>query len=339
MKHQKMVTAVIVALLIAVGIELSIHYYEMNNKEPLIAYVADAYVEEANYFLDGYHNFSRYPVSPAIGGGSYTDANKIGSGDPADVFISVALSPYGQNYLKSRYSGWAVAFASDQLVLAYYNSTEDYRIASELRMAEQTNNSTMFVYALDAITNRSSSLGISDPSTDPAGLRAWISLEIAGKEYRNNEYYFVDSVRFHRANVTRSSAAQLVPALETGEISFLFIYRSAAVHSGLEFVQLPESMNFGNPAMSAFYASFMYRTVAGIERGSPILLYITALANNTLQSESLAFVNYTLNNRASVRSFGMSVLAQPELFNNTPPPPLILTLLSDRKIVRSGGID
>ncbi len=339
MKHRKILAIIVIVALVGLSVGIGVHYYDEGHAEPLIMFVADAYVGEANYLLSGYHNATKYPVSPAIGGGSYTDANKIGAGDPANVFMSVALSPYGQNYLKDRYSGWAIAFASDQLVLAYYNDSQNYKIASDLRMSELENNSAMFVSALDAVTSKSNSLGISDPSTDPAGLRAWISLEIAGKVYANNESHFVSNVKSDHANVTRSSAAQLVPALETGEISFLFIYRSAAVHSGLDFVELPEKLSFGNPTLASFYAGFTYNTSAGTEKGSPVLLYITSLANNSLSSQSLNFVLYTIDNRDSMNIFDMNALSHPELFNNTYPPQGILKLVSSGEIIRTGGIN
>ena len=339
MKSQKIIVIIVIVGLLAVGTGIGVHYYYSKNESPLITYVADAYVGEANYLLNGYRNSTGNPVSPAIGGGSYTDAQKIGSGDPANVFISVALSPYSPHYLKYRYSGWAIAFASDQLVLAYYNNTTDYKIASMLKQAEIDNNASEFISALFSITNKSNSLGISDPSTDPAGLRAWISLEIAGELYGHNEDYFVNAVRQHHANVTRSSAAQLVPALETGEISFLFIYKSAAVHSGLKMVELPTKMNFGDPNLSSFYSEFSYTTVAGLQKGSPVLLYITALANNTLATDSLEFVNYTLNHRIELSTFELKPLQHPELFNDTTPPLEILSLISSHELVYSGRID
>ncbi|MCW6168287.1 MAG: substrate-binding domain-containing protein [Thermoplasmatales archaeon] len=339
MKNSKIVVIIVIIALLAVGTGIGVHYSYNKNRSLLISYVADAYVGEANYLLNGYRNSTGNPVSPAIGGGSYTDAQKIGSGDPANVFISVALSPYSQSYLKERYSGWAIAFASDQLVLAYYNNSTDYKIASLLKHAEITNNSSEFVDALSSITNKSNSLGISDPSTDPAGLRAWISLEIAGKMYEKNENYFVNAVINHHANVTRSSAAQLVPALETGEISFLFIYKSAAVHSGLNMVELPTKMNFGDPNLSSFYSEFNYTTAAGLQKGSPVLLYITALANNTLTTESLEFVNYSLNHRNGLTTFELKPLQHSELFNDTTPPPEIMSLLSSHELIYSGRID
>ena len=337
------ITATLVALVIvSVGGYAGIHFFYGNSSaSPLIVYSADAYVQESNYYLNSYHNATASPVVNAKGGGSYTAAREIGQGDPANVFISVALESYNQSYLGSRYSGWAVAFASDQLVLAYSNVTDTGAVdsvVSGLTDALSQNSTSGFHNAFSNLTSGKVKVGISDPASDPAGLRGWIALEIAGNLYANgNQTYFTSALVNNNGLSNSSSAAQLVSPLVTGQIQFLFIYKSAAISKGLHYVSLPSRMNFGDPALAPYYSSYSYNTSSGLGHGSAIMLYVTSLANNSLMAnESLGFAAYVIAHSSEMSSFGLQPLPEPVLYSNNPVPQEIQQMVTSGKIA-SGG--
>lgn len=342
MRFNRIVALLIAIIVIGVAGYLGLHYISGNSSQsPLIVYSADAYVQETNYYLNGFHNSSGSQVVAAKGGGSYTDARQIGQGDPANAFISVALESYNQSYLGSRYTGWTVAFASDQLVLAYSNATQTTEvdnIVNQFSSALTGNSSSQFAGAYGNLTSGKVKVGISDPSSDPAGLRGWISLEIAGELYGGgNQSYFTSRLASSGGLTNSSSAAQLVSPLTTGQIQFLFIYKSAAISKGLPYVSLPSHVNFGDPALASYYSSFTYKTASGVSHGSIIMLYVSALANNgAMNSNALNFVGYTLNHSSAMADFGLKPLQKPVLYNNTAPPAMIRGMVDSGKVSIGG---
>jgi len=343
----KRTSKIVISLLIVAALVFSVVILDGglygNNSGELITYTADAYVQEADYLLNGYHNASGVSVEPPKGGGSYTDAREISQNDPANVFISVALNSYDKSYLGERSSGWAIAFASDSLVIAYSSATTNNisaeSILNQFAQANSTNYSTIYNDAFENLTSGKVKVGISDPNSDPAGLRAWISLEIAGDLYHGeNKNYFVDMMTTNHGNVSASSAADLVSPLETGNIQFLYIYRSAAIAKGLSFIQLPPELNLGCESLADFYLGFNYILTTGVVNGSPIFLYISALANNTNTESANGFVTYVIGNNSNLSEFGLVPLKTSLLFTNVPVPSWLEPLISSKKLIEWGSL-
>jgi len=347
-KWLKKTSAIIVALVVAFVVISSAVIASGglfgNNSGGIVTYTADAYVLEANYLLDGYHNASGVSVEPARGGGSYTDAREISQGDPANVFISIALNSYDKAYLGLRYSGWAVAFASDSLVIAYSSASENNQTAMSILHqfsdANSTNSSSLYSSAFYNLTSGKVKVGISDPNSDPAGFRAWISLEIAGYEYHNEDRsYFSDRMVRNSGNVSATNAAALVSPLESGNIQFLYIYRSAAIAHGLNYISLPPELDLGNSSMARFYSEFNYTLATGVVNGSPIYLYVSALANNTNATAAHNFVTYVINNNSNLTSFGLVPLKTSMLFTNVGIPGWLSGSVASGKLIDAGKVN
>ncbi len=339
MSIYKGLVVIVAVTVVAVGILAGSVYFRGSSSSPLIVYAADAYVQETNLFLSGFHNSTGIPVLSAKGGGSFTDAREIGQGDPSNAFVSVALQSYNKSFLGSRYSGWALAFASDQLVLAYSSNTgEVANIVSEFNSAAIDNSTSTYASAFSNLTSGLVKVGISDPSSDPAGLRGWLSLEIAGYLYAGGkDNFYTERLTTNGGVVNGSSAATLVSPLITGQIQFLFIYKSAAISKGLDYVELPSMLNFGDPSLSSFYSGFTYNTAEGLQAGSTIFIFITSLAGNGgLTNESLIFSAFVIENRMNLSSFGLSPLMVPLLYSNLVPPTQIQQMLEKGMITSAG---
>lgn len=337
----KIIGAVAAVLLIAGASYAFLAAGNRAGTRPMITYSADAYVQESNTLLTSFSSSTGYQTAPAIGGGSYSDARTIGQGAPADVFISVSLGSYAQSYLKSRFSGWALAIASDQLVIAYSNSTllspAAKSFISQFQYSLPGNSSAVELSAFTNLTNGKVKIGIANPQDDPAGLRGWLALEIAGYLYAGgNTSYFTDRAVQNNANVSAPSASALVAPLETGNIQFLFIYKSAAVAKGLRYLPLPPALNQGNSSMSSFYGMFTYNLPDGPVSGSPIYLFVTVLANSTEAGAAYAFLDFVVNNTAVLSSFGMTPLSTSVLFSSLPLPIEISRLVSTGRVVQGG---
>ncbi len=332
---------VISALLVA-AIMIGAYLFISGNREAFVTYSADSYVKESTYLINAFHNSTGSSVTPPISGGSYSDAHNIAAGDPANVFISVSLASYGESYLGSRYSGWAVAFAADQLVLAYsssFLSAASLKIIDNFTRGISMNNSSYMKNAFDMLTSGSVKVGISNASSDPAGLRAMLSLEIAGYDYANGSTgYYVDRMNSSGCTVTAADASILVSPLQEGSISFLYIYKSAAISDGLRYITLPNNMNFGDASYSSFYSSFSYNTASGSCSGAPIYLYVGALSNNSMNAESLAFIDFVINNSASMASFGLQPLSPALVFSNVGIPASLIEMNASGTVVFGGNI-
>lgn len=333
-----------VAAVVTAAIVVTVSTYSMldrNSAPAIIVYSADSYVQESSFLLSSFHNASSIPIAPVKGGGSLTDARSLGQGSPGDVFISVSLESYGKPYLNNRYSGWAAAFAADQMVLAYSPASGQNSTASAIinlfQSAGSVSNATVaYDRAFTNLTSGSVKVGIANPNSDPAGYRGWIVLEIAGSVYHSNSSYYVKRMSKNGGNVTAGDASSLVSPLESGNIQFLFIYRSAAIVKHLNYIQLPGEINLGNVSFSSFYRSFTYSLTSGTIHATPIYLFISAL-NNSFPS-GLKFAEYVLNNSESLARFGLTPLRPELVYSSGPLPEGISALVSNGNLTLAGRL-
>jgi molybdate/tungstate transport system substrate-binding protein len=291
----------------------------------------------------GFSQSTGVPVAPVKSGGSFADANQIAAGAPDDVFISVALSAAGPRYLKNISSNWAIGFASDQMVIAYSNATSSSSgeaIIAQGNAAAESNATSDWNTFFASLTSGNVKVGISDPVADPAGLRAWLSLEAGGLLYSNgNQNAYVTSLLQAKANVTGTHAAALVGPLESGQIQFLFIYKSAAVTDHLGYLRLDRHVNLGDPALGVFYSKLSYRDSAGVAAGAPIVLCITVPLSSVNTAEAFQFVQYVVKDAGTLSSYGLQPFSPARLYSNVSPPALIGQMISEGLIVEAGTLN
>lgn len=314
---------------------------------PVISYSADAYATETTALLSGFSKATGIPVAPVISGGANADASSIAAGAPADIFVSVSLAATAPAHLGNFSSNWAIGIASDQMVLAYSNATLSNSAASSMITQAQTaaaSNATSDWNAFfTSLTSGSVKLGISSPVADPAGLRGWIVLEAAGYLYSGgNQQAYASPLLSSGSNVTASSAADLVAPLQSGQIQFLFIYKSAAITDGLGFLTLNDHVNLSSPGLASFYSKFSYTDSAGNTAGSPIVIVITVPLSSVNTIEALEFVQYVVKNMASLSAYGLVVPPKGLLYNSVAAPqtlpPAVQALLAQGLIVQTGPI-
>lgn len=306
---------------------------------PLISFSADAYAVETTALLRGFSQATGIAVAPVKSGGSFADANQIAAGAPDDVFVSVALSATGPRYLKNLSANWAIGFATDEMVIAYSNSTSAEAVAAQGNAAAASNATSSWKNFFKSLTSGQFRVGISDPVADPAGLRGWLVLEAAGYLYAaGNQSAFIAPLLKTHANVTGAHAAALVAPLQSGQIQFLFIYRSAAVADHLAFVQLERHVSFGDPSLGGYYSRFSYHDAAGVSVGAPIILCITVPLGSTNSAEALQFVEYVVKNAGTLAAYGLQPYSQAKLYHNVPPPSQISQLIAQGLLAEGGSL-
>jgi len=308
---------------------------------PLISYSADAYAAEATSLLNSFSQSTGVPVAPVKSGGSTADASAIEAGAPDDVFISSSLSATSSKYLGNLTANWAIGFATDQMVLAYSNSTTQTSATNSIislgKTAVASNATSDWNNFYTALVSGTVKIGISDPAQDPGGLRAWLVLEVAGYLYSGgNQQAYVSALLKDQDNVSAASAADLVAPLQAGDIQFLFIYKSAATTDGLNYVALNSHVNLGSPSLNAFYSKFSYTDSAGVSKGATIIICVTIPLSVVNTAEALQFVQYLVKNANSLSTFGLVPLSPCLLYENTPPPTAIQQLMT-QNLLASGG--
>ena len=339
---KRKILAIIVAVAV-ISIGLGIHFAKSSKPSGKISvFSADAYLQESNTLLNAFQNSTGTPHLPVKSGGSFDMAREIGQGEISTNFISVSLSSYNQSYLSTHYSGWAVAFASDHMALAYaphsVSTSAENAIVSDLKAGYAENNTTLLNDGYKMLTSGSVKVGISDPLSDPAGYRAWISLEIAGKLFAKNQSYYMNRLITSGGNRSASSAAELVSPLESGDIQFLYIYKSAAIAKGLDYINLSSYTGLGNSSLASFYARFSLNYSGTVFTGKPIYLFISDPAGEPYQGIAENFTSFVIGHSALLSPYGLKPLSHGILFNSTQPPRFIYNMIENGELIEGGQI-
>ncbi|QIW24832.1 extracellular solute-binding protein [Sulfolobus sp. S-194] len=312
---------------------------------PVIVYVAGAYKAVFDYLAKQFEQQTGITVD-IVPGGSFGLAAQISKGQPVSVFVPVAYIQ-AVELEGSRNPGWAIAFISDQMAIIYSNYTTQSPYWSQLysnyTMAMQTNN-TKYWYNFFYLLTTKFSLGISNPSSDPEGLYAYLILKMAGYLYANHSFdYFINLVKQNPNVVTAPTTADFVPDLATGKLDFTFSYVSYAISQHLEYLKLPPWLSFGYyPNETNWYSFFFYEiTVNGLTLkiyGNPVYLYITIPLNASNEQGAIEFVKFIIDHVQELSMFGITPITHPLLFyqNESDVPSQILNLLN-QGVLQYGG--
>jgi molybdate/tungstate transport system substrate-binding protein len=313
---------------------------------PLLLYSADSQVNESGVLESAFTAQTGIPMATPVSAGSGALAADISAGDPVSVFLSISHSSVSNSDLGTEFPGWAIAFAGDQFDIAYSaatnQSTAGQAVLAAYATASATNTTGAWFDFFNNLTSGAVKVGISNPVADPAGYRGWLALELAGIAYdNNNSQYFVNRTTANNVNVTGASAAAMVPALQSGQIQFLFYYRSAIVSGGLDLLQLPEPVNLGEAIDNSFYGQASYTLPTEVETGSAITLCITVPADSTDPTDSVNFVVFVILNQATLlKSFDLTPFSPAHLYNTTgyTVPAPIVGLLNNGTLVDEGPV-
>jgi molybdate/tungstate transport system substrate-binding protein len=224
------------------------------------------------------------------GKGSVAIANLIkGKVNTPDVFVSadpvVDASLHGE--ANGNYVSWWVSFARTEMVIAWSPKSRFRRDFEAARSGKKRRESV-----LDQPGVR---LGRTDPELDPKGYRTLFLFEL--DEQRTGENGLAKRILGAPDNASQIfPEEQLVARLQLGELDAGIFYLIEAIEAGLPYLQLPASINQGEPAQASHYARVTYRNKKGIAvKGSPIIYTITipSTVRNARGAES--FVHFLLS--------------------------------------------
>jgi len=163
------------------------------------------------------------------------------------------------------FAEWYVRFASNEIVLAYTNSS---RYANEISA----------INWFSVLQREGVVFGFPNPMIDALGYRALMVMQLAEIYYGNNTIFhnlvtrnfdppmssvpsedgftiIVPEVQQPKDSsvVLRASSIQLIPLLESGAVDYCFLYLSNARQYGLRYVEFPNEFNLGKPEFESVY--------------------------------------------------------------------------------------
>ena len=241
--------------------------------------------------------------------GSAQSVKKITElGKNADVLASAdyALIP---SMMMPEYADWYAAFARNQFIIAYTN---------ESKYSNEINANNWY----EILRRPDVRYGFSNPNDDPAGYRSQMVTQLAEFYYNDSRIY--DDLIQNNTGITatteengtvlvhvpaseaispntkkimlRSMEVELTSALETGEIDYLYIYRSVAEQHGFKYVELSPQIDLGSMEYADNYSKVQVQMANGeIITGSPIVYGVTIPKNAENPELAAEFVKLLLD--------------------------------------------
>ncbi len=173
--------------------------------------------------------------------GSRDTARKVSDlGRPCDVLGSADYAVI-DNLLVPEYAGYSIRFATNEMIIAFTGQSKHHESVDQTNWPE--------VLLRDGVL-----LGRSDPNRDPCGYRTVMVFQLAERFYGMPGLAVKLAERAGKKYI-RPKETDLLALLESGEIDYLFIYRSVAEQHGLRFIVLPDEVNLKSTELSALYAT------------------------------------------------------------------------------------
>lgn len=191
------------------------------------------------------------------------------------------------NLLIPDHADWNIKFATNEMAIVY---------TEHARRSEEINKNNWYEILLDDNIN----IGRSDPNIDPCGYRAILTMKLAEIYYRNKG--LAAKLIAKDTEYIRPKETDLIALLETGELDYIFLYRSVAEQHGLKFLMLPDEINLERAELQDEYKKVSVE-ISGKKPGEKIVQYGDAMVygftipkNSPNPELAQRFVHYFLNN-------------------------------------------
>lgn len=257
-------------------------------------------------------------------------------GERCDV-VAVADYRLIPMFMVPKYAEWYVAFASNQIVLAF---TDKSKYASWL---EQHPDKWYVVLGMPGVR-----YGFSNPDMDPCGYRSVGVLALASLYYKNEtilKEYVLSKISGARARTINGTLHVYIPAtfstsgniiikpkevdlvalLESGSLDYAFEYESVAKQHGLKYIRLPKQINLGDPSLDNIYEKVVVHILVGSSKEKGIVMksivYGVTIPKNAPHPEAaLRFVELLLSDtgRKIFEDNGQPFLEHPIGYGNLP---------------------
>ncbi len=188
--------------------------------------------------------------------GSRSCARKITELDRSCDIVALADYKIVSNLLMPEHADFNIQFATNELAIAY----TDRSLFHEKINAENWPGILM---------GEKVTFGRSDPDIDPCGYRTMMVFQLAEKYYDRNGLADELANKFGKRFI-RPKETDLLALLESGQIDYLFIYRSVAVQHGLKVITLSDQINLKSKDFADIYKTAKVE-VSGKQPGQKII--------------------------------------------------------------------
>jgi molybdate/tungstate transport system substrate-binding protein len=234
--------------------------------------------------------------------GSRTCARQITElGSTAEVFGS-ADSEVIRSLLIPEYADYCIDFTTNEMIIMY---------SKEHGQKESITADNWYTVLL----REDVEYGHSDPNADPCGYRARLCFQLA--EYHYNVPGLNEKlIAGCPPKNIRPKEVDLLAMLESGELDYIFIYRSVAEQHKGGYLILPDRINLKNQAFKDFYARATIELTGKapgetiLQKGEPMVYGITVPKTARTPALGITYVAFVLSDE------GQAIMAkngQPEL--------------------------
>ncbi len=190
------------------------------------------------------------------------------------------------NLLIPEWADWNIKFAANEMAIVY---TEKSRYAGEMNSKNWVN-----ILLMDDVKT-----GRSDPDSDPCGVRAVMTFQLAEKYYKQQG--LAKKLLAKDINYIRPKETDLIALLESSAVDYIFLYRSVAEQHKLKYLLLPDEINLKNEKFSDLYSTVSVETNGKkpgekiTEKGAPMVYGLTIPKNAQNPDLAIAFLSYFLD--------------------------------------------
>ena len=257
----------------------------LNATVPLIVFHAGSLATPFKTVKPVFEKSTTGAEAELFSGSSITMIEKVTKkGEKADVVASADADQISRLMVPDNAS-FTLNFARNAMVLAYTNNSTG--------AATITKENWYSVLGQDNVK-----LVTGEPSSDPGGYRAYMTLVLAESYYKVPDL-FKKVVSDHSAITVSTTGANttidltnpkpdnknlLIPTatgptymdlLKSGKADYALVYRSSAVDGGVPYIELPDEISLANLSMSSAYASVQAKTPSGLIPATPIVYGVT----------------------------------------------------------------
>jgi len=190
------------------------------------------------------------------------------------------------------FANWNIKFASNEMTIVYNDKS---------KYADEINQNNWY----NILLKKDVTYGRSDPNSDPCGYRAVLTCKLAEKYYGING--LSSKILTKDVNYMRPKETDLLALLESGNIDYIFLYRSVAQQHGLKYLILPDSVNLKNPELSDYYKTVSI-DISGkkpgeeiTKVGAPMVYGITIPKNASKTESAIKFLQFLLNKEKGLK--------------------------------------
>lgn len=220
---------------------------------------------------------------------------------PCDIMASADYTVIDKLLIPT-YSDWNIKFASNEMAIVF---TEKSKRSKEI------NKHNWYKIMLDPTVQ----IGRADPNSDPCGYRSVLVSKLTEKHYKQTG--LANKLLAKDVNNIRPKETDLLALLETGNVDYIFLYRSVAEQHKLKYLILPDEVNLKNSKFTPLYNSVSVEingkkpTEKITQIGEPMVYGITITKTAPNKEAALAFVKFLLSKEKGMAI--MEKLGQPSV--------------------------